>query len=277
MASAGGQGARDDGPADEFRVRFDGVHLRRGERRVFDGLSCGLSRAQINVVLGGSGAGKTTMLRLIGGLTRPDSGSVYVADEDVTHLSERELFRTRERIGMLFQGGALLDSMTIFENVALPLREHSQLSEQDIAAEVTRRLVAVGLPDTEHLYPRQLSGGMNRRAALARTIVTDPEIILCDEPFSGLDPINVRRIEALLVDLNRRLGLTLIITSHHLASSLRMADRIVFLVDGRAIAGTPQDLLRSTDKRVLEFLRADSDAAEPAPERPPASASQGRP
>jgi phospholipid/cholesterol/gamma-HCH transport system ATP-binding protein len=266
----------DDGPADEFRVRFDGVHLRRGERRVFDGLSCGFLRAQISVVLGGSGAGKTTLLRLIGGLTRPDSGSVYVADEDVTRLSERQLFRTRARIGMLFQGGALLDSMTIFENVALPLREHTRLSEHDIAAEVGRRLEAVGLPGTEKLYPRELSGGMSRRAALARAIVTDPEIVLCDEPFSGLDPINVRRIEALLVDLNRRLGLTMVIASHHLASSLRMADRIVFLVDGRAIAGTPEDLLRSTDERVLEFLRADSDGPDQAARSAPAAASAGR-
>jgi len=266
----------DGGAADEFRIRFDGVQLRRGDRRVFDGLSCGFARAQINVVLGGSGAGKTTLLRLIGGLTRPESGSVYVADEDVTRLSERQLFRTRTRLGMLFQGGALLDSMTIFENVALPLREHTQLSEHDIAQEVARRLVAVGLPATENLLPRQLSGGMNRRAALARTIVKDPEIVLCDEPFSGLDPINVRRIEALLVDLNRRLGLTMIITSHHLASSLRMADRIVFLVDGRAIAGTPQDLLRSTDQRVVEFLQADSDGPLPAPQIAPAAAAAGR-
>jgi phospholipid/cholesterol/gamma-HCH transport system ATP-binding protein len=259
----------DGGGADEFRVRFDGVHLERGERRVFDGLSCGFVRAQITVVLGGSGAGKTTLLRLIGGLTRPDSGSVYVADEDVTRLSERQLFRTRSRIGMLFQGGALLDSMTIFENVALPLREHTQLSEHDIAAEVARRLEAVGLPDTGRLYPRELSGGMSRRAALARAIVKDPEIVLCDEPFSGLDPINVRRIESLLIDLNRRLGLTMIITSHHLASSLRMADRIVFLVDGQSIAGSPEDLLRSNDRRVREFLSADSDGGEPA--RPAAS------
>jgi phospholipid/cholesterol/gamma-HCH transport system ATP-binding protein len=251
-------------PATEFRVRCDGVRLRRGDRSVFDGLSCGFARSQISVVLGGSGAGKTTLLRLIGGLTRPDSGSVYVADEDVTQLSERQLFATRERIGMLFQGGALLDSMTIFENVALPLREHTQLSEPEIAAEVSRRLEAVGLPETEQLYPRQLSGGMVRRAALARAIVTDPEIVLCDEPFSGLDPINVRRIEGLLVDLNRRLGLTMIITSHHLASSLRMADRIVFLVEGQAVSGTPQDLLASRDERVLEFMRADADAPEPA-------------
>ena len=156
---------------------------------------CGFPRGQITVVLGGSGAGKSTLLRLIGGLTRPDAGSVRVAGQDVTRLSERQLFEMRERIGMLFQGGALLDSMTVFDNVALPLREHTELSEADIAAEVSRRLEAVGLRDTEDLYPRQLSGGMNRRAALARAIVTDPEIVLCDEPFSGLDPINVRRIE----------------------------------------------------------------------------------
>jgi phospholipid/cholesterol/gamma-HCH transport system ATP-binding protein len=160
---------------------------------------------------------------------------------------------------MLFQGGALLDSMTVFENVALPLREHTQLSDLDIEAEVSRRLVAVGLAETAHLYPRQLSGGMARRAALARAIVMDPEILLVDEPFSGLDPINVRRIEALLVDLNRHLGLTLIVTSHHMASSLRMADRLVFMVDGVAIAGPPADLLQSDDARIVEFLNAESD------------------
>ena len=145
--------------------------------------------------MGGSGAGKSTLLRLVAGLLRPNAGEIFVAEEDITRLSERELYRVRDRIGMLFQGGALLDSMSVFENVALPLREHTQLSEADIGAEVERRLQAVGLPDTGHLLPGKLSGGMNRRAALARAIVTDPEIVLCDEPFSGLDPVNVRRIE----------------------------------------------------------------------------------
>jgi phospholipid/cholesterol/gamma-HCH transport system ATP-binding protein len=158
---------------------------------------------------------------------------------------------------MLFQGGALLDSMTIFENVALPLREHSTLSAADIEREVTGRLAAVGLPDTEQLRPRELSGGMRRRAALARAIVTDPEIVLCDEPFSGLDPLNVRRIERLLEELNDRLGLTLLVTSHHVPSSLRMAHQIVFLVDGESISGTPAELLQSDDKRVREFLEAE--------------------
>jgi phospholipid/cholesterol/gamma-HCH transport system ATP-binding protein len=243
----------------DFRIALDGVDLKLGDRQVFRGLSCGFLRGEISVVLGGSGAGKSTLMRLIGGLTRPDQGTVRVAGVDITRLSESQLFRVRERIGMLFQGGALLDSMTIFDNVALPLREHSQLSEREIAQEVLRRLGAVGLESVEALYPRELSGGMGRRAALARAIVMDPEIVLVDEPFSGLDPVNVRRIESLLTELNRRLGITLILTSHHLASSLRMADRIVFMVEGHAISGSPEDLIRSNDDRVVHFLAAEKD------------------
>jgi phospholipid/cholesterol/gamma-HCH transport system ATP-binding protein len=251
----------DGGGAEQIRVAIEAVDLSFGKRRVFRGLSCGFPRGCISVVLGGSGGGKSTLLRLIGGLVRPDRGRVIVAGEDVTRLSERELFRVRDRIGMLFQGGALLDSMSIFDNVALPLIEHTELSPQDIAAEVSRRLRAVGLEETERLYPRQLSGGMARRAALARTIVTDPEIVLCDEPFSGLDPVNVRRIENLLVELSQRLGITLILTSHHLASTLRMADRLVFMTDGEAICGTPEELLASRDPRLVEFLEAESGGA----------------
>jgi phospholipid/cholesterol/gamma-HCH transport system ATP-binding protein len=243
----------------EFRIAVDGVHLKLGNRQVFRDLSCGFPRAQISVVLGGSGAGKSTLVRMIGGLTRPDKGSVRVAGQEITRLSERQLFEVRDGIGMLFQGGALLDSMTVFDNVALPLREHSGLSERDIAHEVTGRLDAVGLENVERLYPRELSGGMSRRAALARAIVTDPEIVLVDEPFSGLDPVNVRRIEALLTELNHRLGITLIVTSHHLASSLRMADRLIFMVGGHSISGAPADLLRSDDWRVVQFLEAEKD------------------
>jgi phospholipid/cholesterol/gamma-HCH transport system ATP-binding protein len=249
-----------DSAEQDFRVVIDGVYLQHGDRSVFQKLSCGFPRNQISVVLGGSGAGKSTLLRMIGGLQRPDLGSIRVAGHDITGFSERELFGVRQHIGMLFQGGALLDSMSVFENVALPLREHTRLSDSDIDAEVNRRLVAVGLAETADLSPRHLSGGMNRRAALARAIVTDPEILLVDEPFSGLDPINVRRIEALLVDLNQHLGLTIIMTSHHMASSLRMADRLVFMVDGVAISGSPRELLESNDKRIVEFLRAESDS-----------------
>ena len=241
-----------------FRILLDGVDLTLGERPVFSGLSCGFESSRITVVLGGSGAGKSTLLRMIGGLTRPDAGVIRIAGQDITRLSERDLFKTRRGIGMLFQGGALLDSMTIFENVALPLLEHSELAPEAVAAAVSERLEAVGLPGTEALFPRQLSGGMKRRAALARAIVTDPEIVLCDEPFSGLDPVNVRRIEDLLVELNRRLRLTMIVTSHHIASSMRMADRLVFLRDRRSVSGTPDELLASDDPRIVEFLAAES-------------------
>ena len=260
------------GRVDDFRVQLDGVELTLGGRHVFKSLSCGFPRGEIAVVLGGSGAGKSTMLRMIGGLQRPDAGSVRVAGEDVARMSERQLYRVRARIGMLFQGGALLDSLSVFENVALPLREHTKLGEADVAAEVRRRLLAVGLEEAETLLPGELSGGMARRAALARAIVSDPEILLCDEPFSGLDPVNVRRIEALLVELNHRLGLTMIVTSHHLASSLRMADRLVFMTEGAAICGTPDTLLASDDPRVVEFLAAEADDPPNAPANPSASA-----
>lgn len=250
---------RRDPEGHEFRIATDGVYLRLGGRKVFQGLSCGFIRGQISVVLGGSGSGKSTLLRMIGGLTRPDRGTVRVAGLDVSRLPERRLFRVRDRIGMLFQHGALLDSMSVFDNVALPLREHSKLSEPEIAVEVKQRLNAVGLEDVEHLFPRELSGGMSRRAALARAIIKDPEIVLVDEPFSGLDPVNVRRIEALLTQLNRELGVTLVVTSHHLASSMRMAHRIIFIVDGRALSGSPDDLLHSDDHRVVEFLEAEKD------------------
>jgi phospholipid/cholesterol/gamma-HCH transport system ATP-binding protein len=233
------------------------VDLRLGARSVCKGLTVGFPRGRVSVLMGGSGAGKSTLLRLIAGLLRPDRGSIRVAGEEITGMSERQLFRVRNRIGMLFQGGALLDSMSVFDNVALPLREHSRLAESEIAAEVARRLAAVGLADTARLMPRQLSGGMMRRAALARAIVMDPEILLCDEPFSGLDPLNVRRIESLLLELNARLGLTLLVTSHHLPSSLRMADQLVFLIDGRAVAGPPKELIEHGGERVREFLEAE--------------------
>jgi phospholipid/cholesterol/gamma-HCH transport system ATP-binding protein len=258
-ATLGGQSQKPGRVSAEFRILLEDVHLSFGRRVVCQGLTCGFPRGKITVLMGGSGSGKSTLLRLVAGLVRPDRGRILVAEDDVTELSERDLYRVRARIGMLFQHGALLDSMTIFDNVALPLREHTQLSERDIAEEVTRRLSAVGLPETEKLLPRQLSGGMLRRAALARAIISDPEIVLCDEPFSGLDPVNVRRIEKLLVELNVRLGITLLVTSHHIPSSLRMADQITFLVDGEAVSGSPAELQRSTDKRVREFLDAERD------------------
>lgn len=236
------------------------VRLRFGPREVFRDLNCEFARGGISIVMGGSGSGKSTLLRIIGGLQRPETGQVVVAGQPVVGQGEAGLYRARKHLGMLFQNGALLDSMTIFDNVALPLREHTTLGPAAIREAVERHLAAVGLEGIETLLPGELSGGMLRRAALARAIVTDPEIVLCDEPFSGLDPPNVSRIEALLLHLNRERGLTLIVSSHHIASSLRLADQLVLLKDGVALSGTPDHLAGSDDPRIADFLGADGAA-----------------
>lgn len=246
-------------PSPNANVVLRDVSLAFGRRRVFAGLSCAFPAGRISVILGGSGAGKSTVLRLIGRLQRPDAGTIEVGGQEITRLPERRVNEVRSRLGMMFQGGALLDSLSVFENVALPLRERGHRG--DVAAEVQRRLEAVGLPDAGPLLPSQLSGGMVKRVALARALVGDPEIVLCDEPFSGLDPVNVRRVEALLGRLARELGITLIVTSHHIASSRRMAHQIVFLQDARAVVGTPAELEESSDRRIADFFRADGDGA----------------
>lgn len=242
---------------DSVHVELDSIRLAFGERTVFEDLSCRFARARITVIMGGSGTGKSTVLRLIGGLLRPDSGRVVVAGEDVTSPRKSDVQRLRRRLGMLFQEGALLDSMTVYENVGLPLREHTKLSESEIHDSVHERLAAVGLENVDDLLPGELSGGMLRRVALARAIIMDPEIVLCDEPFSGLDPPNVERIEGLFRELCRTRGLTLIVTSHHMASSLRMSDQIVLLRDRRAMTGTPGSLATSGDPEITEFLGTD--------------------
>lgn len=241
----------------EAFIELRDVRLAFGKRRVFDGMSCRMRKGGIHLLLGGSGTGKSTLLRMIGGLQRPDSGEVRVAGHLLSEKSERELGEIRKGIGMLFQNGALLDSMTVLENVGLPLREHLRQPWSEIAVHVARVLKSVGLDGVEALLPRELSGGMLRRVAFARAIVMEPEILLCDEPFSGLDPINVSRIEDLLVELNRALGLTIVVTSHHMASSLRMAHQMILLRRGGCIAGTPEELASSSDSEVTDFLGED--------------------
>ncbi len=226
-----------------------------GSRRVFDSLSCNFPRGKISVILGGSGLGKSTILRLIGGLIRPQAGEVIVDGQDITRLSQRGLNVVRRKMGMMFQEGALLDSYSVFENVALPLREHRRHSEQDIAGAVHGILNAVGVDDADHLRPRELSGGMLRRVALARAIVGKPGVLLCDEPFSGLDPPSIRRMEALLVKINQRFGMTMIVVSHDIHSTLRMADHILLILEGRVLEGSPAELLRTDAPEALEFLQ----------------------
>jgi phospholipid/cholesterol/gamma-HCH transport system ATP-binding protein len=249
--------SRSDAAGADAHVALAKVNMAFGERAVFHDLSCTFPAGRVSVILGGSGSGKSTVLRLIGGLVRPQSGHILVAGEDVTRLSERQLYGVRKKLGMMFQGGALLDSLTIFDNLAFPLREHTSLDERAIGTAVHRRLQAVGLSNVDALLPNQLSGGMLKRAALARAIMLDPVILLCDEPFSGLDPVTVHRIETLLVELNRSQGMTLMVASHHIPSTLRMADRLLMLMDGQAIDGTPRELTASPDPRVREFLDED--------------------
>jgi phospholipid/cholesterol/gamma-HCH transport system ATP-binding protein len=228
-----------------------------GEKTIFDGLSCRFPQDKITVVLGGSGVGKSTLLRMIGCLRKPDWGDIWVGDQEITCMPEEQCVRFRQRIGMLFQGSALLDSMTVFDNVALPLREHTDRGRSEIADLVHRQFEAVDLKDVDHLLPGELSGGMKKRVALARAMVLEPEILLCDEPFSGLDPVAVRRVEDLLCEVNQRVGITMIVTSHHIGSTLRMAGQVVFLADGGAVCGPTREIARSIDRRILAFFEAE--------------------
>jgi phospholipid/cholesterol/gamma-HCH transport system ATP-binding protein len=246
-------------------VQLDHVTMAFGDRPVFHDLTCAFPARRISVVLGGSGSGKSTLLRLVGGLLRPNAGRILVDGEDVTRLSERELFRVRRKLGMLFQGGALLDSMTVFDNLALPLRELERLDEPAIATAVHDRLEAVGLRDVDGLLPSQLSGGMVKRVALARAIIRSPAVLLCDEPFSGLDPLSSRRIELLLAHINAARGITTVIVSHDIASTMRMAEHVLLLLPTGFVQGTPAELEASADPFVRAFLRPD-DAALALPE-----------
>ncbi len=243
----------------EAHVRLRDVRMAFDDREVLRGLSCSFARGEISVILGGSGSGKTTILRVIGGLVRPQSGEISVAGHDISQLSEPEMYAVRQKLGMMFQGGALLDSLTVFDNLAFPLREHTRMREPEIAAEVHRQLGAVGLADVDDLLPGQLSGGMIKRAALARAIIMKPEILLVDEPFSGLDPVSVKRIEALLRRINRQLQITMLVSSHHIPSTMRMADQVLLLLDGVPITGQPRELQKSADPRIAAFLNEEAD------------------
>ena len=188
-----------------MQVEARDLHFARGDRTIFRGLSCSFPRGKVSVVAAASGGGKTTLLRMIACLLQPDRGALLAdGDQDLTRLSRDGLTRYRRRVGMLFQFGALLDTLSLYDNVALPLREHSGLDEDAIRAEVRRVFDAVGLEDVDHLLPGELSGGMVKRAGLARALIEKPELLLADEPFSGLDPPTVRRIEELLVAVNER-------------------------------------------------------------------------
>ncbi len=245
-------------------VEIRDMHFSRGSNKIFKGLSLDIRCGQVTGFMGPSGTGKTTLLKLIGGQLKPLAGKVCIQDQDVNAISRSSLFELRKRMGMLFQSGALLTDINVFENVAFPLREHTKLPEQIIRDLVLMKLEAVGLRGARKLMPSQLSGGMARRVALARAIVLDPMMIMYDEPFTGLDPITKGTIVTLIKQLNNVLGLTSIIVSHDVEETLSIADYIYVISDGKVIeSGTPVSLRSSSSKWVQQFLNGHPDGPVP--------------
>jgi len=228
-----------------------------GERVVLDDISLTIPRGKVTALMGASGGGKTTMLRLIGGQVRAQQGELLFDGRDVGKLDQEGLYAIRRRMGMLFQFGALFADLNIFENVAFPLREHTDLPESLIRDIVLMKLEAVGLRGAHDLMPSEISGGMNRRVALARAIALDPDLIMYDEPFSGLDPISLGTAARLVRQLNDTLGITSLVVSHEIPETFRMADQVIVLANGRIAAqGTPEDVRESSDPLVYQFVHA---------------------
>ncbi len=245
-------------------IEIRGLTFSRGERVIFDDIDMDIARGEVTTIMGPSGTGKTTLLRLIGGQLRPDSGSIRVDGEEVTTLSRRALYQLRKRMGMLFQSGALLTDMTVYENVAFPLREHTKLSPSMIRNLVLMKLEAVGLRGARELMPSELSGGMARRVAMARAIALDPMMIMYDEPFTGQDPISMGVLVSLIRKLNSALGLSSIVVSHDVAEATEIADHVYLISNGKVVEhGTPEQLNNSTSPWVKQFLKGEPDGPVP--------------
>lgn len=245
-------------------VRIRDLHFRRGSKAIFRGLDIDIPRGKVTTILGPSGTGKTTLLKMIGGQLKSERGSIVVDGLEVGKLKRRELYALRKRLGMLFQSGALLTDLTVFENVAYPLREHTYLPESLIRQLVLMRLHAVGLRGARDLQPAELSGGMARRAALARALVFDPMMIMYDEPFTGQDPISMGVLLELIKTVNSALGLTSLIVSHDLEESLSISDYVVVISEGKVVeAGTPGELRASGSAWVHQFLNGLPDGPVP--------------
>ncbi len=241
-------------------VTVKNIIKKYGDRTVLNGVTFTAETKKITYIFGSSGGGKSTLLKTMIGVTHPDAGMVSFNDMKITDLSGHELDPFRKKIGMLFQHGALLNSLTVGENIALPMREHTELDDNIITIMVKMKLELVGLRDFEDLMPSQLSGGMQKRVALARALALDPEVIFFDEPTSGLDPIVTSVITKLIADLNRLLGITCIVVTHDVEEALRTADKIVLLHLGKVIAeGTPQEIRQSADPLVQQFITGNPD------------------
>jgi phospholipid/cholesterol/gamma-HCH transport system ATP-binding protein len=249
---------------DELLIRVRGLTFIRGHRLIFNDINLDIARGKITAIMGPSGTGKTTLLRLLGRQLKPNNGTIEIDGQRLDQLSLSELYALRKRMGMLFQNGALLTDLNVFENVAFPLREHTKLPETMIRHLVLMKLHAVGLRGARDLSPNELSGGMARRVALARAITLDPMMMMYDEPFTGQDPISLGVLVRLIRDINQALSLTSIIVSHDIQEASSIADYIYILSEGKiAGEGTPDALKNSNSAWVKQFMNAESDGPVP--------------
>lgn len=235
-----------------------------GSRRILDHVNLHVQQGETMVIMGGSGCGKSTLLRHMIGLLKPDEGHLYIKGKDITVMNEDEMTEIRRCFGMLFQNGALLNSLTVGQNVALPLREHTKLDDKIINIIVKMKLELVGLTGFENLLPAELSGGMKKRVGLARAIAMDPELVFYDEPGAGLDPITAASIDQLIMDLSNKLGITSVVVTHEMSSAFRIADRMAVLFNGKVVAvGTPDEIRQADHPYVKQFITGATDGPVP--------------
>ena len=245
-------------------IRIRDLSFSHGERLIYDNISLDIPKGKITALMGPSGIGKTTLLRLIGGQLKPDSGQILFDGLDIPRLKRSELYDIRKRMSMLFQSGALFSGISVFDNVAYPLREHTQLPEEIIRTLVLMKLESVGLRGAANLMPSQLSGGMARRAALARAIALDPELIMYDEPFAGQDPITMAVLVKFIRDLNQSLGITSVIVSHDVAEVMSIADHVYLIANHQIVAqGSPEELRKEGNPEVVQFIQGLPDGPVP--------------
>lgn len=245
-------------------VEIKNLTFSRGERIIYNDISLSIPKGKVTAIMGPSGIGKTTLLRLIGGQIRPESGQILFEDQDIPKLSRKDLYETRKRMSMLFQSGALFTDMSVYDNIAFPIREHSQLPEKLIEKIVLMKLEAVGLRGARDLQPSELSGGMARRVALARAIALDPELILYDEPFAGQDPISMGVIVRLIRSLSDALGLTSVVVSHDVPEVMSIADYIYIIAEQKIIGqGTPDQIRQDDSLLVKQFVQGEADGPVP--------------